>query len=420
MRAYLHGVLRLLPLVVLLLLFPASAGAAVPPPSRPGPPLEVPRAALDASLACSGAIDDAPVTPVLLVPGTGEDPSFYDWTYQPALTDLGIPWCAVTQPAHATGDIQLAGQYVVHAIRAMHRRAGRRISIIGHSQGGMVPRWALRFWPDTRAMVDDLIGLAPSNHGTTAARAVCNPSCNAASQQQRDGSRFITALNAPAETWSGISYTVAYTTRDQVVTPNADDATGSSALRTGRGLISNTALQSICPADPAEHFAAGSYDAVAYALAADALAHPGPADAQRIDPGVCAQPSMPYANPLLGPARVSEVLANFAAAEAVPEEPPLACYADGTCPLVVAVRPARIVTGRRAVLTVRVRTRTGPGRRATPVRRARVRAAGARARTDRRGRAVLRVRPARTGRLTVRARARAYRPGAAVVRVRRP
>lgn len=37
----------------------------------------------------------------------------------------------------------------------------------------MVPRWALRFWPDTRAMVDDVIGLDPSHHGTLDAYGVC-------------------------------------------------------------------------------------------------------------------------------------------------------------------------------------------------------------------------------------------------------
>ena len=30
----------------------------------------------------------------------------------------------------------------------------------------MIPRWALRFWPDTRVMVDHVVGLSPSNHGT--------------------------------------------------------------------------------------------------------------------------------------------------------------------------------------------------------------------------------------------------------------
>ena len=39
----------------------------------------------------------------------------------------------------------------------------------------MVPRWALRFWPDTRPMVDDQIGMAPSNHGTDTAAHAARP-----------------------------------------------------------------------------------------------------------------------------------------------------------------------------------------------------------------------------------------------------
>jgi Putative serine esterase (DUF676) len=56
----------------------------------------------------------------------------------------------VTLPDNGMDDIQVAGEFVVNAIRTMYTRAGRRISIFGHSQGGMVPRWAFRFWPVPR------------------------------------------------------------------------------------------------------------------------------------------------------------------------------------------------------------------------------------------------------------------------------
>ena len=83
-----------------------------------------------------------------------------------SLTARGIPWCGLSMPDHAQNDIQVAGEYLVHAIRRIHRLSGRRVAVMGHSQGGMSMRWALRFWPDTRAMVDDVIGFAGSNHGT--------------------------------------------------------------------------------------------------------------------------------------------------------------------------------------------------------------------------------------------------------------
>ena len=162
----------------------------------------------------------------------------------------------------------------------MYATTGRRISIIGHSQGGMLPRWALRFWPDTRAMVDDDIGFAPSNHGTTGARTVCSFPCPAADWQQRDDSQFIAALNSYQETFPGISYTEVYSHFDEIVTPNSDD-TGSSSVHGGGGAITNVAIQDVCPADPSEHLAIGTQDYVAYDLAIDALEHPGPADPAR-------------------------------------------------------------------------------------------------------------------------------------------
>ncbi len=88
------------------------------------------------------------------VPGTGATPKDnFSWNYEPALSARHIPWCAVSLPDAGNNDIQVAGQYLVYSIRTMYARAGRPIGIIGHSQGGMAPRWALRFWPDTLPMV---------------------------------------------------------------------------------------------------------------------------------------------------------------------------------------------------------------------------------------------------------------------------
>jgi hypothetical protein len=300
----------------------------------------VPQDKLDASLECAGNLASAGRAPVLLVPGTGSNPhSNFSWNWEPALSNLGIPWCAVTLPDNALGDIQVAGEYVVNGIRTMYARAGRRISIIGHSQGGMLPRWPLRFWPDTRAMVDDQIGLAPSNHGTTGADALCAVGCAAADWQQRDVADFIKALNSHQETFPGISYTEIYSHFDEIVTPNSDDS-GSSSLHGGGGEITNEAIQQICPADPSEHLAIGTPDRVAYDLAIDALDHPGPADparAQASDPGICTPlVLMPGINPVTYPADLASAAAdlafNTATAPQISAEPPLACYVTASGP----------------------------------------------------------------------------------------
>jgi hypothetical protein len=323
-------------LALTLALLPAAASAAYAPPSRPGPPLSVPAAKLAAALTCTGTLHGASHAPVLLVPGTALNPSTdYGYGWEPALSKLGWPYCAVTLPGNAMGDIQVAGEYVVYAIRTMHAAYGGRIDIVGHSQGGMVPRWALRFWPDTRAMVDDLVGLSPSNHGTLDAIPACAQSCAPAFWQQRSDAAFIAALNSAQETFPGISYTNIYTNTDEVVVPNFGPA-ASSSLTGGGGAIANVAIQSVCPADLTEHLGIGIYDNTAYQLALDALTHPGPADPSRVAATTCLSPLMPGVDPSTFAADYANTLASVASTVATsPQttaEPPLACYVTATCP----------------------------------------------------------------------------------------
>ena len=227
-------------------------------------------------------------------------------------------------------DISTAGEYVVNAIRTLHARAGRKIDVLGFSQGGMVPRWAFRFWPDTRADVDDDVAIDPSNHGTLDAYPVCALGCAPAFWQQQTGSMFLAALNSGAETFKGISYTVVYSRVDEVVVPNLD-ASGSSALHTGSGQIANIAAQQICPLDVSEHLAMGSTDPVAYAVAEDAFTHAGVAKPSRIAAITCLEGVQPGVDPvaLAGNevAYVNQVVDAIATTPFVAAEPALPAYA---------------------------------------------------------------------------------------------
>jgi triacylglycerol esterase/lipase EstA (alpha/beta hydrolase family) len=311
----------------LLVALPTGASA-----TTSGPPLTVSKAALAASLTCHGKLATAAPTPVLLVPGTTLTAQVnFSWNYEKVFTAAGRPWCAVTLPHHAMSDIQTAGEYVVSALRTMHARGdGRKVSVVGFSQGGMVPRWALKYWPDTRAMVDDMIGIDPSNHGTLDADAVCVPGCAPAFWQQRSNSNFLNALNKGAETYAGISYTQMYTATDEVVVPNVGPA-ASSALHTGKGRIANVLVQSVCPAHVADHLSMGSFDPVGYALVMDALTHAGPAQASRISSSVCSETVIPGLDPTSVATHFAR-LGAVAAAEVglyphVSAEPALAGYA---------------------------------------------------------------------------------------------
>ena len=325
---------RLAPIVaatafVLLVHSAPAEGERFAPPSRPGPPLSEPAQALADSIECS----EDPVAGerwVLLIHGTGADSEInWSWNHIPALDGLGIPWCTVDLPLGGTGDLQLNAEYVVNAIRVVHRRSGRRIGIIGHSQGGMSPRWAFRFWPDTRRLVADLVGYAPPNHGSQSADRTCERDgpCTPSTHQYRTDSRFNAALNSFTETFGGISYTNVYSHTDFIATPNQDDS-GTTSLHSGKGLITNVAIQDICPAQTTEHLGL-AYDAVAWALAIDALTHPGPAVESRIPPSVCAELVMPGVNPATFAADVARAAALYATSPSVPDvssEPGLRCY----------------------------------------------------------------------------------------------
>jgi hypothetical protein len=328
-----------------------AAGFA--PVDQPGPLLKVPPKALRNSLRCTSDLVAGGREPVLLIPPTLADPDEAFVGYERAFNDLAIPYCTVTIPQHTTIDIQISAEYVVHAVRRMHAATGGKVQVVGWSQGaGPEPRWALRFWPDIRPIVDDLVGLEGPNHGAFAARLFGQP----ALRQQTDNARFIAALNSGQETFPGISYTNVYSHTSQFVQPNLDDH-GTTSLHGGGGDIANVATQDICPLNVADHLAYW-YDPVGYALTMDALSHAGPADPGRVDRGVCAQVGMPYVAPVTIPTYTAHLynalfVDRVSSTPTTSEEPASACYVTATCASVPSAQPAlalvlRYRTGRLA------------------------------------------------------------------------
>ncbi|WP_211216287.1 esterase/lipase family protein [Longispora albida] len=133
-----------------------------------------------------------------------------------------------------------------------------KVDIVGHSQGGMMPRYYLKFLGGA-AKVDKLVALAPSNHGTTLS-GIANlaayfpgiadlvysacPSC----KDQVAGSAALTQLNAGGDTQAGVRYTVISTWYDQVVTPY------ETQFLAGPG-VTNVVIQHNCIFSLAEHVA---------------------------------------------------------------------------------------------------------------------------------------------------------------------
>lgn len=308
---------------------PAAAGedgfAAL---DAPGPALAAAPSELAAALDCPTLGPGARA--VLLVPGTTLDPETnFAWNYVPALTSAGFSVCTVALVDRGMGDIQDSVERVVHAIRTMHAATGAPIQVIGYSQGGQVPRFALRFWPDVRPMVDDLISLSAPNNGALPADGLCAVACAASIWQQRMAAGYIAALNSRATSFSGVDITSVYTRFDEVAAPNLN---GESSALAG---ATNVALQDLCPLNVAEHIQIGTTDPVAYALVLDALSHPGPADPARVPGSVCAQVFLPGVDPLevlQRQATLATIVAgSLIEAPLLTAEPPLRCYVTATC-----------------------------------------------------------------------------------------
>lgn len=269
---------------------PDGAGAAATPYAAAiaaDPPLSVDPSALAQSLTCTDfSHPDKPA--VLLVHGTFTSGyEQYEWTYKPLLTNLGYDVCYVTYPDRGLGDSQVSAEYVVNAIRQTYLRSGHRIAVIGHSQGVSVTRWALRWFPSTRIAVDDFIAEAGPNKGTTTSmpfELVASLGLVGVPEvllQFGPSTHFVEAENRGGQTPGDVSYTALYTRDDELVQPVSPLPTAALDYGLGNPRVTNVLLQDVCPNRIVDHVSIGLVDALAFQLALDAIAHPGPANVDR-------------------------------------------------------------------------------------------------------------------------------------------
>lgn len=214
--------------------------------------------------------------PVVLVHGTLENMAGNWYTLSSLLSDEGYCVFALNYgqeagrvigfpgalPPGGTGHIVAsASELAAFVERVLTDTGASQIDVVGHSQGGMMPRYYMRFLGGA-TKVHALVALSPSNHGTTvdgliallallpggpdvgALEAVCGPAC----EEQFQGSAFLNNLNAGGDTVPGVAYTVIETRYDEVVTPY------TSAFLSGPK-VTNIELQQQCPLDLSEHLA---------------------------------------------------------------------------------------------------------------------------------------------------------------------
>ncbi|MDY5589370.1 MAG: alpha/beta fold hydrolase [Arcanobacterium sp.] len=229
--------------------------------------------------------------PVVLVPGTGND-AYTAWAFfSPRIKQAG--YCVYTfnynpstnpqnDAASFMGDIRQSAAFMAGFVdRVLAATGSKKIDIIGHSQGGgALPRAYIK-WYGGDKKVDKLIGLVPSNTGTTMMgmndlirqllkwfptleTEMLNEHNSQALLQQLVGSEFMKDLNSGALTYPDITYTVISTVYDTIITPHT-----RSFLPAGPN-VKNMNVQDICPLDMYGH-PNMPYDSVALQLSLNAL-----------------------------------------------------------------------------------------------------------------------------------------------------
>ena len=228
--------------------------------------------------------------PVVLIPGTTED-AFTTWSYYgPRMQAAGL--CVYTfnynpmthplvEAVSTTGNIYSTAAFMAHFVDKVLKSTGAdKVDLVGHSQGGgPLPRAYIKYYGGDKK-VNHLIGIVPSNKGTSilGMERFLNKSGRPANTivgtvakflnmesvpQQLQGSTFLKDLNAGGMTAPGVKYTVIATRFDNRVFP------WTNALIPEPG-AKNIVIQDVCPLDHSAHTNI-TYDPMTYQVVANAL-----------------------------------------------------------------------------------------------------------------------------------------------------
>jgi triacylglycerol esterase/lipase EstA (alpha/beta hydrolase family) len=183
---------------------------------------------------------------------------------------------------YAMGSIAASAAQLSAEVNSVLSETGAsKVDLVGWSQGGMMPRYYINNLGGA-PKVNMLVGLAPSNYGTTLdgltelvgelgllrlATALLAVTCDACVEQLQ-GSSFLTSLNT-SPTVSSVQYVVIETADDEVVTPY------TNAFLPAAANVQNITLQDQCPQDASDHLSIG-YDSNALQDVVNALGPDNP------------------------------------------------------------------------------------------------------------------------------------------------
>jgi len=194
-------------------------------------------AALAGGVASAGAV--TPHDPIVFVHGWNSSGSV--WTtmisnfQRDGWTSAELNnWSYNTSQSNATTAAQLRDK--VNAVLAATGNA--KVDIISHSMGGLSSRYYIKNLAGD-GKVDEWVSLGGPNHGTDTANFCFQTSC----VEMRQGSKFLTDLNAGDETPGLVNYGTWWSPCDEVINPDSSVAL-SGARNTQTACMSHSSLYS--------------------------------------------------------------------------------------------------------------------------------------------------------------------------------
>jgi hypothetical protein len=191
----------------------------------------------------------------------------YGFNYGATLASFEV-WPFIGPRVDGLGHIENSAKELSSFVnKVLYKTGASKVDLVGHSQGGMMPNYYIKYLGGA-PKVNELIGLAPSNHGTTLGgvtelvekfpfateittdliELLGAPSLT----EQTEKSAFMTKLFGSGDpVVAGVRYVVIETSHDEVVTPY------THAFLSGSG-VTNITIQSQCPSDPVAHI--GMFD----------------------------------------------------------------------------------------------------------------------------------------------------------------
>ncbi len=197
----------------------------------------------------------APTRPVIIVAGTTAAQPVADVVYAQMAARLArdgyVPFI-FGLPGGGLGSLRASArslhEFIGHVVGVT---GATRVDLVGHSQGGLLGRYTIKYLGDA-SRVGTLVSLAAPNHGATSRRleqifgagnCVGIPACT----QMAPGSSFLNSLNAGDDTIGAVRYVNMASTGDRLVRPT------TTAFLDDDGNNTNVLLQWQCPNVTTDH-----------------------------------------------------------------------------------------------------------------------------------------------------------------------